>query len=354
MARRGHVLCAGFIALAGLTTSLVGLPSAAATAKPATSPCVLSAQLVPTCGVMLGAYPTSFGGGSSVADRFDKFNQDSGTTLSVGHDYRRPGEKLDKADKAIARTPGALLLVNWRPTFVWAQADGGDATINAQIDAMAHSVKKVRHHTIMMVLYHEPEKAVSGGADGCPSNIYQGSQGTPEQYREMWANVENRFAALHVTNVVWALDFVGYPTWDCMIDDLWPGNSLVDWILWDPYMTNSRDFSESVGSLYYTLTSLSDAQHDYLSKPWGLGEFGDLSSSDATQNQFYSTVKESLDTNEFPKLKLLTLYDAVGHSGDARVAFDASHHYDPAEVANLDVLGQDPLIVEGREAVDAH
>jgi hypothetical protein len=167
----------------------------------------------------------------------------------------------------------------------------------------------------------------------------------------MWANVEARFAALGVTNAVWVMDYMGFTGWDCMIDDLWPGNDLVDWVLWDPYASNNENYSQAVGAFYNDLTNRSDSAHDYLSKPWGLGEFGDRNTSDANQESFYTTVAQSLDSNQFPKLKLLTLYDAVGSTGDYRVAYDEAGSWDNAEVADLEVLSADPSIVAGRASV---
>jgi hypothetical protein len=355
VARRRSTLVGAALAAASLTAAAVSLPSAAAaadrSAHPASSSCGLSAELVPSCGVMLGAYSTSFGG-SNVADQFTNFNTESGSTISVGHDYRSPGQSLSGGDVTLAKTPGALLLVNWKPTTNWSLAGGGDSTVNSQIDAMARSVQALGTTKIIMTIFHEPEISVSGGATGCPSTIYKGHDGTPAQYRAMWANVESRFAALGVSNVVWSMDYVGYSGWNCMVDDMWPGNSLVDWVLGDPYMTNKRDFAVSVGGFYDTLTSLSDSTHDYLSKPWGLGEFGDLNTSTAVQNTFYTTVKQALDVNEFPNLKLLTLFDSIGHLGDSRVAYDETGHYDTAELANLATLSQDPVIVAGRQSVD--
>jgi hypothetical protein len=344
VARRRPALVSAALMVAALTVSSVGVRPASATS------CGLSADLVPTCGVILGAYPTSFGG-SNVDQRYENFNTKSGSTLSLGHDYRGPGATLSSADVTLAKTSGTLLFVNWKPTKTWSNAGGSDATVNSQIDAMARSVKALGSIKILMTIFHEPEISVSGGASGCPSTIYKGSSGTPAQYVAMWSNVESRFAALGVTNVVWAVDYTGWSGWNCMVDDLWPGNSLVDWVLFDPYMTDSRDFSQSVGSFYDTLTSLSDSTHNYLSKPWGLGEFGDINDSDTVQNSFYSTIAQSLDSNEFPKLKLLTLYDSIGNLGDSRVAYDEAGNYDSEEVANLGVLSRDSSIVQGRQSV---
>jgi hypothetical protein len=307
-------------------------------------------MLVPSCGVMLGGYLTSFGG-TNVESQFTSFNAGSGSTISVAHDYRRPGQVLSAGDVQVAQTPGALLLVNWKPANSWADANGGNASVNAQIDAMAESVKALGSTKIMLTIFHEPENDVSSGASGCPSTIYKGAAGTPADYRAMWANVEARFAALGVTNVVWVMNYMGYTGWQCMVDDLWPGNNLVDWILWDPYSSDNLTFSQTVSNFYNELTSMSDASHDFLSKPWGLGEFGDRSTSDANQENFYSTVAQDLDNNEFPKLKLLTLFDAIGNTGDYRVAYNAEGNFDPKELADLHVLDEDQAIVGGRESI---
>jgi hypothetical protein len=330
-------------------TTTGGDPTPPATIPPTTptSGCSLSGDLVPSCGVLFGGTFMSFGG-TTTQQSFNNFNAQSGSKASVDHDYLRPGQTLSAADVAVAQQPNTLLLANWKPTWTWADATGGNATVNAQIDAMAASVKALGATKIMMTLFHEPENDVTGSAAGCPATMtYIGSGGTPAQYRAMWANVESRFAADGVSNVVWVMNYMGYSRWNCMVNDLWPGNNLVDWVLWDPYMSTSLSFNQSVGSFYNELTTLSDANHDYLSKPWGLGEFGDDSTSNANQEQFYSTVAQSLDANPFPRLKLLALFD----HGGCRVGYDEAGHYDQAELDDLTTLSQDPAIVAGRASV---
>jgi hypothetical protein len=334
------------------TTTPTPAPTNTPVGPPTTGPnnCALSALLVPSCGVLLGGYLTSFGGAGNVDTALNDFDSDSGSQVSVDHDYLRPGQTLSAGDVAAAQTPNKLLLVNWKPTNTWADGDGSDAGVNAQIDAMANSVKALGNTKIFLTIFHEPENDVSGGATGCPSTVYKGSAGTPADYRAMWANVEARFAALNVTNVVWTMNYMGYGGWQCMVDDLWPGNSLVDWILWDPYSSDNLTYSQTVKTFYNELTTMSDASHNYLSKPWGLGEFGDRSTSTANQDQFFSTVAQSLNSNEYPKLKLLTLFDAQGNTGDYRVAYDQGV-WDPKKIADLKVLDQDASIVGGRQSV---
>jgi hypothetical protein len=317
---------------------------------PSTGSCSLSPALVPSCGVLFGGYLTSFGG-TSVDSAFHDFNADSGSTLSLAHDYRRPGQTLSAGDATIAKTPGAVLLLNWKPANVWHDAAGGNESVNAQIDAMATSIKALGGTKIFLTIFHEPENDVSGGATGCPSTIYKGGAGTPADYRAMWANVESRFAALNVTNVVWTMNYMGFSGWNCMVDDLWPGNDLVDWVLWDPYALNNGTFSSSVAPFYNELTSLSDASHDYLSKPWGLGEFGDGAASEVSQLTYYADVATALTTNQFPRLKLLSFFDAVGPVADYRIGYDEAGVWDPSEVAALQLLAAAPAVQEGRLSV---
>jgi hypothetical protein len=267
-------------------------------------------------------------------------------------EYKQPGGRLAPVDRELAQLHGTLLTVTWKPALRWADAAGGDPGVDHDILRMARSVKKLGTTKILMSIYHEPELSVSGGASGCPSSVYKGSAGTPAQYRAMWAHVEAVFAARHVTNVVWAVDYTGYPKFDCMIDDLWPGNGLVDWVLWDPYMSDNYSFQSSVDALYSLLSDTSNPDHDYLAKPWGLAEFGELAKSPSIQNGFYSSVKSALDSGEFAKLKLLIAFDNRSHLGDSRIAYNAAGRFDAAELANFATLDQDPLVVEGRESVN--
>ena len=55
----------------------------------------------------------------------------------------------------------------------------------------------------------------------------------------MWHNVRERFDAAGVTNVVWVMNYLGYPTSYCAAKDFWPGNDYVDWVMWDPYPKNT-------------------------------------------------------------------------------------------------------------------
>jgi hypothetical protein len=54
----------------------------------------------------------------------------------------------------LARRPGTIALVNWRVANRWADGAGRSATVNAQIDAMAASIKALDSTKIMLTLHH--------------------------------------------------------------------------------------------------------------------------------------------------------------------------------------------------------
>jgi hypothetical protein len=312
--------------------------------------CRLSVELVPSCGVLFGGVTTSWGG-STVMSQYTAAQDGTGSHIVLSHDYRRPGQVLSPYDVEVAQTPGAILQLNWKPSYAWGDSDGSDASVNSQIDAMAASIKSLGSTKIFLTIFHEPENDVTSDPN-CPNVAYKGSAGTPTQYRGMWANVESRFAADGVSNVVWDMNYMNYPPWDCLVNDLWPGNSLVDWVMFESYSTNTTTFATATGHFYDLLTSQSDAAHDYLSKPWGIGEFGTSATTASVRDTYYSGVKTALDTNEFPKLKFLSVFDAVGIGGDYRVAYTDSSQPDPASLADFMTLLHDPTITTGDNTVD--
>jgi hypothetical protein len=314
--------------------------------------CTLSATLVPSCGVLFGGALTSYGG-SDLKSQYDNFNSGAHVDVSLQHDYRRPGQTLSEWDVQVAKTPGAVLQLNWKPAYTWADASGSNASVNAQIDAMADSIKSLGSTKIFLTIFHEPENDVSGGASNCPGLAYRGTAGTPGEYRAMWANVESRFAAAGVTNVVWDMNYMNYVGWDCLVNDLWPGNNLVDWVFFESYSPSGSTFAAQTGRFYNLLTKNSDATHNYLSKPWGVGEFGTRATSESEQLAYYAGIKQALDSDQFPRLKLLSAFDAIGPAGDYRIAYDASGQNSPAEVDAFRSLNGDSLITNPEQAVRA-
>lgn len=312
--------------------------------------CYVDANLVNSCRPWFGGSAKDY---PQVAN--DKLTQlqyyetRTGRPMDIAHTYHGVSDSsLNAGDLYFAQRDDTYLFTNWKVADVWADADGSDDAVNARIDAMAASIKSLGDKKIFLTLSHEPENDLTGDPN-CPSLNYVGSAGTPADYRAMWANVEKRFDAAGVTNVVWAMDFMNYPTWNCVEQDVYPGDDLIDWIVFNAYQTGDTDlsFDNRVDNLYAILAANSTSEHDYLSKPWGLVEWGIRDSTQASAYQYYAQAREALDADTFPKLKMYLAFDeddqATGN-GSYRVAYDVAGNYDPAEQAAYNEFANDPRL----------
>ena len=215
--------------------------------------------------------------------------------------------------------------------------------MNTQIDRMANSIKALGTAKIMLTIYHEPEGSISaGGSPSCPALFLEGTSGSTADYVDMWHNVRQRFDALGVSNVVWVMNYVGYVTKQCVTKDLWPGNNYVDWVMWDPYPKNAA-WTATVGSFYNYLTANSDAEHDFLSKPWGLAEYGYVGSNQNAAYGMYDEARRNLQNGVHPRLKAYIVWDNyTSNSHDDRVGFAETHVADPDRAAALQRVRQRP------------
>jgi hypothetical protein len=300
--------------------------------------CTPTAKLVNPCRPWLGAYSGGYPGVSGAKAHILDHERRIGRQLDIVHTYHPAGNlPLNADEKFFINRPGTTLMSNWKPSGRWADGAGGNATVNAEIDRVADSYKSVAPKKVMLALYHEPENDVSSGVT-C-TTLKGTSLGSPADYRAMWRNVHQRFAARGATNVVWVLNYMGFENWNCMIKDLWPGNDVVDWVMWDPYSpSNSVTFDQAVSKYYNFLSQNSDAQHDFLSKPWGLGEFGighgnSTTADQAHTYQFYDDAKRAVETNKFPRIKAYVNFDSAGVHDTQTSYVTKTHVYDAQEEA---------------------
>ncbi len=315
---------------------------AAASGSPEPTPtqqeCVVNELLVNSCRAWFGGTSNHY----PEAEKWNKldqllaFEQRLGRRLDVAHNYHVAGDnELNEADVHFATRPNTLLLTSWKPADDWASAGGGDQAVNAGIDRMAMSIRKVRAK-VFLAVFHEPENDVSA-APMCGGEVrITGSSGTAEEYRAMWRNVRQRFDALGVDNVVWVMNYMGYPPYNCMVDALYPGDDLVDWVLFNGYDQGDQDvdFVGEVRPFYEYLTMRSRPGHDYLAKPWGLAEWGIYDSSQQSAYRYYKQAREAVEGNVFPQLKMYLVFDSIDPStgnGSYRVAYGVDGRRDRRE-----------------------
>lgn len=290
----------------------------------ATGKCAPSAILVNPCRPWFGAAASGNPGApvSKVA-QFLYLERLVGQRLDIFRDYHSaPGSNalgdlpLNSDEMQLARRPGTYVDVNWKPAPTFAQADGGDPVVNREIDQVAASIKSIAPHKIFMSIWWEPQNDVTSDPGG---NCYlspNAAGGTPAQYIAMWRNVESRFRAAGVTNVVWAMDYQAPANgqYDCLVPLLWPGNSLVDWVIYDTYSRNGHaTWANTVGRFYQVLSSDSSPSVDFDAKPWGLGEFSTCSNANTSAaNDFYLQAKSAFQADTYPRLKMYLVYADSG------------------------------------------
>jgi hypothetical protein len=286
--------------------------------------CTPTITLVNPCRPWFGAVAAHIPGlpPSRVTD-FKYLERLIGHPLDIFRDYHSPpgtgrlGDlPLNSDEITMARRADTYVDVNWKPASTWAQADGGNPSVNSEIARAAASIKSVAPHKIFLSIWWEPQRYVTSDPTnrGCHVSPTAPGGGTPAQFVAMWRNVEKIFRQNGVTNVVWTMDYQDQPKFNCLVPQLWPGNNLVDWVLYDAYSRNAQDtWDKTVGPFYYVLLHDSNARVNFDSKPWGLGEFGVCSNPDMTlQRQFYLQAKQAVQANTYPRLKMYLAFNSAG------------------------------------------
>jgi chitodextrinase len=337
-------------ASAALVAWLVGPVAPAAAVEP--EACTVDEKLVNSCRAWFGATANEYVAVDNTRlEELLHFEERVGRQMDVAHTYNGVGDnRLEKVDRHFATRADTYLFNNWALTDDWSSADGSDETVNAAIDEMAASVKALGEKKMFLTLSHEPEPDVSVMPPGCGERAAVGTSGTVEDYKAMWANVRSRFDAAGVTNAVWAMNYMGHEGWDCLVDDLYPGDHLVDWIVFNGYQhgNSSPSFEENVGAFYDLLESTPDApDRTFTSKPWGIVEWGIHNSSQQNAYRYYAQAKRAVETNRFPRLGMYLVFDSGNWvTGDFshRVGFDRSGKPDPLEQQAFNHYAQSPAL----------
>jgi hypothetical protein len=350
-----RLLVGVLVACAAVAGIVVAPPTAAE--PPVVEACPVSPVLVNPCRPWLGAasnrYPDV---GSGVRAQMEAHERRIGRQVDIVHSYHPPGSvPLSDDERYFIERPDTMAFINWKPASVWADAAGGNDRVDALIDRAADNIASVAPAKIFLTIHHEAENDVSAGA--CASRWSEGGgAGSPEDYRAMWRNVRERFDARGVDNVVWVMDYMNYPPWDCLVPELYPGNDLVDWVMFNGYGgPRSPDFVGNVQRFYDLLTATSDADHDYLSKPWGIVEWNVRNASAEQGVAYYEQAQAALAANLFPRLHAYMIFDSVGPEGNEnRVSYTYDGAMDQRKQNAYNAFANDPRLTgEGTVPDDA-
>jgi hypothetical protein len=265
----------------------------------------MSSDLVPRCGLWWGAH-ASIG--------LPAFETLIGRKVAIDHDFLGWTDKFPTPSEKLEVAGGRILFVDWAatnfatgaPDATWAAIARGSQ--NAVINSEAADLRSFGQK-IMLTFQAEPEQ-----------HIYV-PYGDAAEYVAAWQHIHALFIADGVRNVVWVWDVEGdvydhgstYQTW-------YPGDADVNWIMWDPYnwfgctggSKTWNTFADIITPMYEWLTTHSGTpgNGNYLSKPWGIGEYGTVEGATPTaEAQWYEDEVVQAQT-DFPKLKALVYFDS--------------------------------------------
>jgi hypothetical protein len=320
--RRWWVLAVAVVVAAVLAVGLglTGSDERAPRATPGptvTADCPISRILVPSCGAWWGSAAVPGG-----VPNIEALEQTLGTPLPIAHFYARDGRTIpSEAESALARRSDApvLLFVNVKPgwiasdTFIsWADVAEGGA--DEYLDRIADSIIAL-DQPLFLAIHHEPEDEVVET---------EGSGNTAADYVAMYRHVvdriETRIAASDgdVVGPTWVWNVTGFPRWEQLWPQLYPGDEYVDWVAYDPYLQEPRDcdFSCVVNRTYVDYpewTGFYDwATQQYPDKPLMLGEWGvresRLAGGEDAKADVFASVPDLLET-QYPRLGALVYFD---------------------------------------------
>ncbi|MFB9837035.1 glycosyl hydrolase [Actinoallomurus acaciae] len=298
--------------------------SGSASAKP--KKCTVSGKLVPSCGAWWGVTP-EVGARQDPTSVVHQFEQQIGRSVDIYHGYHSGSQLFPTAQEiALTREKGArrMLVLNWKPDTgkTWRQVANGAA--DAQIAREASYLKANFTKKFWLVIHHEPEEEVKTRPD---------SGYTAADYRAMFQHVVKKFRADGARNILFTVVFMGYTGYMAKpwFKDLYPGDSYVDWIGYDPFAkTNIKDYSNLVNKVAAAQEELGfpgfyDYAERYLpGKPLMLSEWAVLGDP-ARKATFYQSVGQQFA--KFPRIKALAYYDtrhAVNMPDGGDTSIDAS------------------------------
>ncbi|GAA5023150.1 hypothetical protein [Actinopolymorpha pittospori] len=209
------------------------------------STCGVGPKLVPRCGAWWGVASNPLNGETWDAALVN-FETQIGRTVNISHYYQRAGERFPTPTQIKRATePGKnrLLSINYKPEagHTWAQVAAG--ATNAELDALAAYMNANFRQQFFFTVHHEPEEEVR------PT---PGSGYTATDYRAMYRHVILRLRSRGVNQIVTVMNYVGLPRWgsEPWFEDMYPGNDVVDWIAYDPYIFGSGAYRGGIEDLF--------------------------------------------------------------------------------------------------------
>jgi beta-mannanase len=286
----------------GPTTTIKPGPTTTAAPSPGPSPGPggsLSAIMAPSGGALWGT------------SKFDRsWESQLGRKFDIAHFYHQWTSNFPTAEERSIAAEGRLLLLNWKMPSPWSSVASGSQ--DGQIAAVAGRLKALGRK-VFLAPHHEPEDQV-------------GSFGSASDYARAFRRIVDEFRQAGANNVIFVWNMMGYVGgWGSIYPQLYPGDSYVDWIAWDPYNwygcksgQKPRSFAEITKPMYDWTAAHAPG------KPLMLAEFG-LREQPAGAPSKAEWFRDALVTLKTTRTRIKALvYFNTNHTCDWRITSSSS------------------------------
>ena len=331
-------------------------PSATAPSSPRVDqgPCTLSRALVPTCGAWWGssrapgALPTCLRWKASCNDRCPLRTSSIATVVPsptlTSSPLRINGNRrvcFSETSNQVGPRPASSSVGQTLPTEV----------LTPTWMRLLRSIIAF-DQPVFLAIHHEPEDDVIATP---------GSGFTADDYIAMYQYVVERVDATIARDgspstgyPIWVWDVTGYPRWESLWPQLYPGDRYVDWVGYNPYLQEPAgcDFSCVANRTYDNFPGWPGfydwAVEEFPGKPLMLGEWGvresTLDGEERAKAEVFLSAPELLATR-FPELKALIYFN------DGKALVDPTSSRIETSGAALDAfrtMVDDPYLRQGR------
>ncbi|WP_437729524.1 glycoside hydrolase family 26 protein [Sorangium sp. So ce861] len=304
---------------------------------------VVSDKLVPRNGAWWGAYNSSRNYGWDWGLAIKDFEAKAGRKLDIVYRYHDWGTTdngvfPDRFETA-QMNEGYIVHLSWESrrysagqNVTWTEIANGsqDAVIRAAAERVKNAPGK-----IMIAFDHEMDNTDVHSADGPDADYVAAYRRIVDMFREAGA-----------TNVVWVWTPMGWSGTRARLPALYPGDSYVDWIGYDPY-----NFFECNGSGWKDPATTFGSHYDWMhapaqmawhgDKPYILSEFSSHEDP-ADPNRKGQWMRGIVDAlKRYPDIKAVQFYNSnVTHRSPCKLAVDSSSQ----SVAGYAAAGSDPYV----------
>ncbi|WP_437331589.1 glycoside hydrolase family 26 protein [Sorangium sp. So ce394] len=303
----------------------------------------VSDKLVPRNGAWWGAYNSSRSYGWDWGLAIKDFEAKAGRKLDIVYRYHDWGTTdngvFPDRFEAAQMNEGYIVHLSWESrrysagqNVTWTEIANGsqDAVIRAAAERAKNAPGK-----FMIAFDHEMDNTDVHSADGPDAD-----------YVAAYRRIVDMFRAAGATNVVWVWTPMGWSGTRARLPALYPGDTYVDWIGYDPY-----NFYECNGSGWKDPATTFGSHYDWMhapaqmawhgEKPYILSEFSSHEDP-ADPNRKGQWMRGIVDAlKRYPDIKAVQFYNSnVTHRSPCKLAVDSSSQ----SVAGYAAAGSDPYV----------